>query len=90
MHTSVCWHTALLEDVSITVMAQVDEASLAKAFSSRKSVNICKNYSKIKRSAFLENGVQSCNILLLHLKYVVAQPWEVKKFKFAKFEDNAN
>jgi len=26
-------HTALLEDVSITVMAQVDEASLAAAFS---------------------------------------------------------
>jgi len=34
MHTSVCWHTALLEDVSVTVMAQVDEASLAPAFSS--------------------------------------------------------
>jgi len=32
MHTSVRWHTALLEDV--TVMAQVDEASLAAAFSS--------------------------------------------------------
>jgi len=32
MHTSVCWHTALLEDVSITVMAQVDEASIAPAF----------------------------------------------------------
>jgi len=23
----VCWYTALLEDVSVTVMAQVDEAS---------------------------------------------------------------
>jgi len=34
MYTLVCWHTALLEDVSITVMAQVDEASLAPAFSS--------------------------------------------------------
>jgi len=33
----VCWHTALLEDVSITVMAQVDEASLAPAFSSMLS-----------------------------------------------------
>jgi len=31
MHTSVCWHTALLEDISIIVMAQVDEASLAPA-----------------------------------------------------------
>jgi len=30
----VCWYTALLEDVSITVMAQVDEASLPSAFSS--------------------------------------------------------
>jgi len=30
----VSWHTALLEDVSVTVMAQVDEASLAAAFSS--------------------------------------------------------
>jgi len=27
----VCWHTALLEDVSVTVMEQVDEASLAPA-----------------------------------------------------------
>jgi len=36
MHTSVCycWHIALLEDVSVAVMAQVDEASLAPAFSS--------------------------------------------------------
>jgi len=30
----MCWHTALLEDISITVMAQVDQASLAPAFSS--------------------------------------------------------
>jgi len=30
MHTLVCWHTALLGDINITVlMAQVDEASLA-------------------------------------------------------------
>jgi len=29
MHPSVCWHTALLEDVSVTVMAQVDKASFA-------------------------------------------------------------
>jgi len=31
MHTSVCWHTALLEDVSVTLMTQVDEAALAPA-----------------------------------------------------------
>jgi len=31
MHTSVCWHSALLEDVSVIVMAQVDKASLAPA-----------------------------------------------------------
>jgi len=34
MHTSVCWHTVLLEDVSVTEMAEVDEVSLAPAFSS--------------------------------------------------------
>jgi len=28
----MCWHNALLEDVSIAVLAQVDEASLASAF----------------------------------------------------------
>jgi len=34
-HISVlAQHTALLEDVSVTVMAQVDEASLVPAFSS--------------------------------------------------------
>jgi len=33
-HPSVRWHTASPEDVSVTVMAQVDEASLARAFSS--------------------------------------------------------
>jgi len=38
-HISVLahWHTALLEDVSVTVMAQVDEASIAPAFSSTSS-----------------------------------------------------
>jgi len=30
----VCWHTTLLEDVSITVMTQVDEAFLGPALSS--------------------------------------------------------
>jgi len=34
MYTSVCWHTALLEDVSSIEMAEVDEASLVTAFSS--------------------------------------------------------
>jgi len=34
MHTSVCWHAALLEDVRVTVTAPVDEACLAAAFSS--------------------------------------------------------
>jgi len=33
MHTSVCWLTVLLEDVSFTAMAHVDEAFLAPAFS---------------------------------------------------------
>jgi len=29
----VCWHIALLEDVNVTAMAQLDEACLAPAFS---------------------------------------------------------
>jgi len=35
MYTSVCWHTALLEVVSVTEMTQVDEASLAHQHSAQ-------------------------------------------------------
>jgi len=55
MHT-VYWRTALLEDVSFTVRAQVDKASLAPAFSSTSSYAALKIFYVSKSFKQLVDG----------------------------------